>query len=191
MGKSKIIYGGSVLIDLTGDTITDDVLLTGYSAHGADGEPLIGACPFDVDSSGATAAVAEVLISKTFAKGGKVLTGTMPNNGAKTIKITTKEDKPSIDKGFHDGSGHAEIDETERAKLIPDNIREGVTILGVAGAMSGTEDAVPQAKTVTPKTTAQEILPDAGYNFLSQVTVEPIPYVETENNAGGITVTIG
>jgi len=191
MGKSKIIYGGNVLIDLTGDTITDDVLLAGYTAHGADGEPITGACPFDVDSSGATAAVAEVLAGKTFAKGGQLLTGTMPNNGAKTLKISAKDGKPSISKGFHDGSGFAEIDETERAKLIPNNIREGVTILGVAGTMSGTEGAVPQTKTVIPATTAQEVLPDEGYNYLSVVLVEAIPYVETENNAGGITVTIG
>ncbi|WP_432334142.1 hypothetical protein [Coprococcus comes] len=31
----------------------------------------------------------------------------------------------------------------------------------------------------------------AGYTHLSQVTVEKIPYVESENSAGGTTVTIG
>ena len=34
---NKVIYGGRVLIDLTGDTITADKLLAGYKAHGADG----------------------------------------------------------------------------------------------------------------------------------------------------------
>lgn len=48
-----------------------------------------------------------------------------------------------------------------------------------------------QAKTVTPSSTQQTILPDAGYNCLSQVTVAKIPYVESENSAGGTTVTIG
>ena len=35
------------------------------------------------------------------------------------------------------------------------------------------------------------IMPDEGYNCLSQVVVEAIPYTESENSAGGITVTIG
>lgn len=82
------------------------------------------------------------------------------------------------------------IDATEQAKLIPANIREGVTVLGVEGTMSGTEDANPQAKTVTPTITAQTVLPDEGYNYLSLVTVEAIPYNESDNAAGGKTVTI-
>lgn len=59
--------------------------------------------------------------------------------------------------------------------------------------MSGTEDAHPQAKEVTPSASEQVVLPDSddGYNYLSQVTVKAIPYVESENTAGGITVTIG
>ena len=56
--------------------------------------------------------------------------------------------------------------------------------------MTGTEDAKPQAKTVTPSTSEQTILPDEGYNYLSQVTVSKIPYVESDNAAGGKTVTI-
>ena len=44
---------------------------------------------------------------------------------------------------------------------------------------------------ITPSTTAQTILPDSGYDYLSQVNVQAIPYVETRNNAGGLTATIG
>ena len=80
----------------------------------------------------------------------------------------------------------------EQAKLVAANIREGVTILGVEGTMSGSENMKPQAKTVTPSTsTAQQVLPDEGYNCLSQVTVNKIPYTESDNAAGGKTVTIG
>ena len=191
MGKSKVVFGDEVIIDLTSDTVTGDKLLKGYTAHGADGEKVTGTCEFDVDSSAATATQAEVLAGKTFAKGGQVLTGTMKNNGAVTGTISTKAGTYSVAQGFHDGGGKVSIAATEQAKLIPTNIRDGVTILGVTGTMSGTEGANAQAKTFTPTVDGGTVLPDSGYNYLSQVTVAPIPYVETENTAGGITVTIG
>lgn len=115
----------------------------------------------------------------------------MKNNGSVTGVISTKEGKYTVPQGYHDGSGTVQIDSTEQGKIIPGNIREGVTILGVEGAMSGTEGANPQAKTVTPTTAQQVILPDEGYNYLSQVTVAAIPYSESDNSAGGKTVTIG
>lgn len=193
MGYSKIIYDGRTLIDLTGDTVKADKLLEGYTAHGADGEVINGSCTYDVDSSGATAIASEILSGKKAAVKGSIVTGTMKNNGAVTGSISEKDGKYTIPQGFHDGSGKVGIDETEKLKLISENIREGVTILGVSGSMSGTEDAHPQAKTVTPSSSAQTIIPDAdsGYNYLSEVTVEAIPYVESENPSGGVTVTIG
>lgn len=191
MAVSKVVYGGNTLIDLTGDTVTADKLLSGITAHGKDGELVTGACTFDVDSNDATVAVAEILKEKTAYARGKKLIGTMPNNGAVTGKISTKEGSYTIPQGYHDGSGEVSIDSTEQAKIIAQNIREGVTILGVEGSMSGSEGVKAQAKTAIPSSTQQTILPDEGYTHLSQVTVEKIPYVESENSAGGITVTIG
>lgn len=191
MGKSKVIYGGQVLMDLTGDTVEADKLLKGYTAHGADGEPVTGTCEFDVDSSEATAKAAEILSGKTAGVGGKMVTGTMPNNGAVSGVISTKDGTYTPPQGYHDGSGKVGIDETEKRKLIPGNIRQGVTLLGVEGAMSDTEGANPQSKTVTPSTAPQTILPDEGYNYLFQVVINAIPYTESQNAAGGTTVTIG
>ena len=191
MGINKVVYGGNTLIDLTGDTVTEDKLLKGITAHGKDGGAVTGTCTYDVDSNDATVAVAEILDGKTaYARGAKIV-GTMPNNGAATGKIITKDGAYIIPQGYHDGSGKVSIDATEQAKIIAQNIREGVTILGVEGSMSGNEGVKAQAKTVTPSSTQQTILPDTGYTHLSQVTVEKIPYVESENSAGGTTVTIG
>ena len=64
-------------------------------------------------------------------------------------------------------------------------------MLGVEGTMSGTEDAKPQAKEVTPSFNEQTILPDTGYNYLSLVKVAAIPVAYADNAAGGTTVTIG
>lgn len=190
---NKVIYGNQTLIDLTDATITGaneaDKILNGYTAYGADGTKVTGTSTFDVDSSVATATQSEVLATKTFAKGGQILTGTMPNIGKQTGAITAKAQSVTIQQGYHDGSGSVSIDATEQTKIIAGNIRNGVSILGVTGTYAG--EAVPtQAKTATPYTTAQTILPDAGYN-LSQVNVSAIYYNESSNSAGGLTVTIG
>lgn len=191
MGINKVVYGGKTLIDLTGDTVTADKLLEGVTAHGKDGEVVTGACTFDVDSNDANAAVAEVLKGKTaYARGTKIV-GTMPNNGAVTGTIKTLTESYVITQGYHDGSGTVTIDSAEQAKLVAKNIREGITILGVKGTMSSSEGMKAQAKTVTPSNSQQTILPDTTYNCLSQVTANAIPYAESENSAGGTTVTIG
>lgn len=191
MAINKIIYGGQTLIDLTGDTVTADKVLKGFTGHGKDGEAFEGTCEFDVNSQDGTAAVAEILLGKTaYARGAK-LTGTMPNNGAVNGKITTKAGVYTVPQGYHDGSGKVSIDANEQAKLIAANIRQGVTILGVEGTMSGSEGVKAQSKTATPSTSQQTILPDSGYTHLSQVVVAKIPYVESDNAAGGKTVTIG
>ena len=42
MGVSKVVYGSNTLIDLTGDTVTAADLMQGKTAHGADGEAIVG-----------------------------------------------------------------------------------------------------------------------------------------------------
>lgn len=192
MAISKVVYGNEVLLDLTADTVTPDKLAQGITAHNMAGELITGENTYDSDTSDATVAVAEMLEGKTAYARGKKITGTMPNNGAVSGKISSKTGAYSIPLGFHDGSGTVAIDSTEQAKLIPENIREGVTVLGVVGTMSGSEAETPQDdKVVTPSKLTQTITPDEGYTCLRQVTVNPIPYVEAPNAAGGTTVTIG
>lgn len=189
MAKNKIIYGGTTLIDLTGDTATASDILSGKTAHINTGEQVEGTCTFDADTSDATAVVAEILNTKTAYANGAKLTGAMPNNGAVTGTITTKAGQYTIPQGYHDGSGKVGISSTEQAKIIAGNIKSGVQILGVTGTYSGAS-VTAQAKTATPTTSQQTILPDTGYDYLSQVTVNAIPYVESAN-AHGTTVTIG
>lgn len=189
--NSKVIFNGEVLMDLTGDTVTADKLLKGITAHGKDGAPITGTCDWDAATGDATAAAAEILSGKTAYVKGKRVTGTMPNRGAVTGKITTKTGAFTVPQGYHDGSGKVTIDSTEQAKLIPTNIRNGVTVLGVEGTMSGSEDMKSQSKSVIPKASAQTVLPDEDYNCLSQVEVAAIPYAVSDNTSGGKTVTIG
>lgn len=187
---NKIVYGNTVLIDLTADTVTEDKILASYTAHDASGNIITGTCDFDVNSQDATVKVAEMLIGKTAYARGTKLTGTMPNNGSISLTISEVNEEVSVAQGYHDGSGKVSILETEKAKLIASNIKQGITILGVTGTLEPSSAIKVHSKTVTPKTTQQTILPDEGYDYLAQVTVNPIPYVETDNSAGGKTVTI-
>lgn len=187
------MYGGKTLIDLTADTVTADKILSTYTAHDKSGAPIVGTCTFNADTSDATAAGAEILAGKTAYVNGVKITGEMKNNGAVSGVISKKADSYTVPIGYHDGAGRVAISTTEQAKIIATNIRAGVSILGVTGNMSGAEDVKAQSKTVTPKTTAQTVLPDStqGFNYLSQVTVNAIPYNESDNAQGGKTVTIG
>lgn len=190
MGKNKIIYGSEVLIDLTADTVTENTLALGITAHDKSGDIITGISTKDSDTSDATVAVAEILDGKTaYARGAK-MTGTMPDNGSIDETITDKNQTVAVAMGFHDGSGTVSIDDTEKEKIVAANIKQGVTILGVPGEYTG-EGAELQSKTVTPTSSEQTVLPDEGFDALGSVVVKAIPYTETENAAGGITVTIG
>ena len=187
---NKVIYGGKVLIDLTGDTITPADLARGVTAHDKSGAEITGTSTKDSDTSTDTAAASEILRGKTAHVKGKLVTGTMPNNGAVSGSIDTVAGQYTIPQGYHDGSGKVSISAAEQAKLVAKNIRQGVVVLGITGTMSTTEGLKAQAKTATPKTTKQTIIPDETYNALSQVEIAAIPYTETDNDAGGLTVAI-
>ena len=186
-----VLSSGETLIDLSGDTADAAHVLKGSTFHDKSGAPKTGTCEFDSDTSDDTVATAEILVGKTAHARGVKITGTMPNNGEVNGEISTVSGKYTIPMGFHDGAGGVTIAATEQAKLVPANIREGVTVLGVKGSMSGSEGMKPQAKSVTPTFEQQVVLPDKAYNCLSQVTVQAIPATYVDNAAGGQTLTIG
>ena len=192
---NKVIVNGITKIDLTGDTVTAETLIKGATAHDKSGAPITGTNEWDSNTTDATATAAEILATKTAYVNKAKVTGTMPNRGAVSGVISTKAGTYTIQNGYHDGSGTVGIDATEQAKIIADNIREGITILGVEGTMTGTEDVVAGSPTITPNFETQTIVPDSttdpAQNYLAQVTVNPIPTSETDNAAGGKTLTVG
>lgn len=190
MAINKIIYGNTTLIDLTADTVTAAGLAAGLTAHDKSGEIITGTNTYDADTSDADASAGEILSGQTAYVNGVKLTGTMPNLNGASGTIDTVAGEYSIGAGYHDGSGKVSIDATEQAKIIAENIKSGVSILGVTGTLEPASGVTAQAKTATPYTTAQTILPDTGYDYLSQVTVDAIAYEETANSYG-TTVTIG
>ena len=190
MPANKIVYGGNVLIDLTSDTVTENDLAYGVTAHDNSGTIITGTSTKDSDTTDANANASEILSGKTAYVNKNKLTGSMPNRGQVTGVISTKAGIYTIQNGYHDGSGTVSIDSTEQAKIIAGNIKSGVTILGVEGNYSGEAISIQSNKNVTPAVTSQIVIPDTGYDYLAQVTVAAIPYTETPNTYG-TTITIG
>lgn len=189
--NNKVVLGdGTVLIDLTADTIEAEDLAAGKTAHDRTGAIITGTNTNDADTSDADALASEMLAGKTAYVNGAKVTGTMPAQGAIEGEITAVDQEYIIPAGYHDGSGKVTIDAVEQAKIIPSNIKAGIEVLGVTGEYGGGSIEV-QSKEVDPGFESQTVLPDAGYDYLSQVTVNAINVTYTENAQGGNTVTVG
>lgn len=187
---SKVaLTNGEVLIDLTQDDVKPEHVQNGIYFHDKSGTRQKGTNKKTVDASNVTAEAADVLRPKTFGKGDEVQEGTMPDNSGKDVVITNKNGTV-IPLGYSDGTGKAKLSDSDLAKLIPANIKEGVTILDVTGEF-GADDISSQSKNVIPSFEEQTILPDTGISFLSSVKVAAIKVTRTDNEAGGVTVTIG
>ena len=92
------------------------------------------------DTSGADATASDILSGKSaFGPEGSV-SGSIQNNGNVSGSIFTKAGSVSVPAGYTTG-GSVTIDSTEQGKIIPSNIKAGVTILGVAGASNVVDTA--------------------------------------------------
>lgn len=94
---------------------------------------------------------------------GRLITGKMPNRGSITGIISTLDSPYTVQQGYHDGSGKVWIDSIEQDKLVPDNIRSGVTVLGVEGTMQP-----GKKQQIVKGMYAKQLTKDDGYsdNFL-------------------------
>ena len=195
MGKSKIVYGSTTLIDLTGDTVTAATLQQGYTAHGADGEAIVGTL---VPSGG------EVTVVDTPDAGGgtiRTITATVRNHQSKTVTPTESVQTIEPDQGY------TGLDAVEVGAISSTYIGSGVT-RKAAATITPTEsqqsiaagqyldgaqtvDAIPSnyvgsgvsrqgGRTVSP-TTAQQQLVAADTYVTGAIKVNPIPsnYIDT------------
>lgn len=110
--------------------------------------------------------------------------------GAANAQITSVAQEVTIEKGYHNGNGKIKIDADEQAKIIPANIKSGVSVLGVTGTLATADSVkIQEAKSVTPTKSAQSITPDTGYDALAGVNVGAIP--DNYADVDGVTAAAG
>ena len=182
---------GTILIDLTTDTATAADVATGKYFHLKTGQRVQGTNTYDSNTTDANALASEILYGRTAYVNKNKITGSMTNNGAIDASIANVNGSYVIPAGYHNGLGSVEIDSTEKLKLIPGNIKSGVQVLGVTGTYSG-EIVIAGAMTATPYLTRKVYQPSViSKDYFSEFTVSAIAITESDNAAGGKTVTIG
>ena len=181
---------GTVLIDLSTDTAVAADVQSGKYFHLATGERVQGSSTKDSDTTDAIALASEILSGRTAYVNKNKITGEMTNQGAVSAVLASVSGTYAVPAGFHNGLGTVGIDPTEQAKIISSNIKAGVEILGVVGDYSAST-ATAAAISATPYLTGKTYLPPSGYDYISQVVVSEITITESDNAAGGKTVTIG
>lgn len=87
------------------------------------------------DTSDGNITSADVLVNKKGYSASGVVDGSMANNGSTSGTISTKAGTVTIPAGYTTG-GTVAISSTEQAKIIPANIKSGVTILGQSGSLT-------------------------------------------------------
>lgn len=106
MAVNKVVYGTTVLVDLTGDSVTPDKLAKGETAHDAAGEPITGTMEPGIDTSDATATAKDIARGKTAYVQGAKVTGTAEpvesNNNVEAYAVTNTS--PSVSFKRTDGA---------------------------------------------------------------------------------------
>lgn len=60
MAVNKVVYGGKTVIDLTNDTVSPSDLMSGVTAHGANGQTITGTFSLDTEMSAQDNLIAQI-----------------------------------------------------------------------------------------------------------------------------------
>ena len=129
---SKVSYGNQNLIDLTNDTINVEKVLSGYTAHDKTGSLIIGTCNYDANTQNANATANDIKEGKSAYVQGVKIEGAMPNRDNVVGTISTRDEICTFENGYYNNI-QVGISATEKAKIISENIKKDINILGVIG----------------------------------------------------------
>lgn len=208
MGISKVEINNAdgtknVLVDLTGDTVTADMLAKGVTAHGADGELITGTMKAGIDTSDATATPTDIRYNKTAYVKGEKITGDLRDAGNIVFSIFSKiKDYPSSNCIYVCGTkdsdsnyvctnttlGEAKAPYSEFGDAIAEDVAKGKTFTSADGfKVIGTAEAIVsndncEAYHITDKSTALNFkrtdgdIKVWGYGYHSQSTYQKTTY---------------
>lgn len=159
MANNKVVLSdGTVLMDISSDTVTVDTLLSGYTAHDCHGNQITGAATSGGSTSDATATASDIAKGKTaYAKGSKITgavqeissgaytpTGTVANSAVgndlqltvgNTKDVLLRSNTNTVVKAPLSDFGNATADDVASGRTFTS--ASGVKVVGKAGSSSG------------------------------------------------------
>ena len=217
--KNKVVYGGDVLIDLSGDTVTSPVhIASGKIGHLADGSQVTGTGP---DTSDATAAAGDIRDGETAYVNGVKITGIVTERDS--TDLTASGDTVTVPAGIYDAaatktiaSGSATTPATtvtanpsisvnssglitataSATKSVTPTVSAGYVSSGTAGTItvsgSNTQQLTTQAaQTIYPSTTDQTIASGKYLTGAQTVKAVTTTNLSAEYIKSGVTVQVG
>lgn len=93
MGVNKVVYGTTTIIDISDSTVTPDTLINGSTAYGANGEPVNGTNPYELNATNEKVTTQADLIAQIQA----ALVGKTAGGGGVTnvVDVYTVESTPT------------------------------------------------------------------------------------------------
>ena len=141
-----------------------------------------------VDTAEGDATASQILINKIAFANGKKIKGTMPNNSFQYF--TPSKVRQNIPPGYYTLSFINAVTSSIDDNITANNIKQGVSILGVNGEVI---ELKGQIKSAIPSTSQQIITPDSNYNGITSITVAGVTNeidsnIKAENIRKGITI---